>query len=256
MRGADRLLALVLITTAVDPGVARAGVLAQAPPVVHGVVVDSTGRAIAFAQVTGPGVDARISDDSGRFRFSMRKAGTLKLQIRRVGFGPLNETFVIGADTTLTFVMQPFAASLETVRIEAEATVQSLQVHGFYDRLRDRIKGTATGFFVMPEEIEARRGAIKATQLLQGIPNLRVLRIIRGTNSFDTFVGPGGCPMTVYVDGHRLNSLGRGILEPVDVEWVPTTRELAGVEVYTHAHVPDRFQSFALNCGVVVFWTK
>jgi hypothetical protein len=251
------LAVFTTVSAAVTPPTA---LTAQAPPVVRGVVVDSTGRPIAYAQVQGPGVDPRTSDDSGAFRFTMRKAGPLRLQVRRVGFRSLDARFSVGADTTLTLVMQPLAASLETVRIEAEATVQSLEIHGFYDRYRDRIKGTATGFFIMPEEIEGRRGAIKATQLIQGTPNVRVMKIRAGKSPtsqwIETLVGPGGCPMTVYVDGVRLNGIAGGIIAPVDFEWVPTTRELAGVEIYTHAHVPDRFQAFALNCGVVVFWTK
>jgi hypothetical protein len=254
-------LALALVASLAGAPLHRAA-FAQAPPVVRGIIVDSTARPIAFAQVRGPGVDPRVSDDSGRFSFTMRKAGPLTVQIKRLGFGPLETKHTVLADTSLTFVMHPVSASLETVRIEAEATVQSLEFHGFYDRLRDRVKGTATGFFIMPEEIEARRGALKATQLMQGTPNVRVLKVLVGgknnPNSYwiDTIVGPGQCPMTVYVDGVRLNAMHKGMLEPVDFEWVPTTRELAGVEIYTHAHVPPQFQSFALNCGVVLFWTK
>ena len=62
--------------------------------------------------------------------------------------------------------------------------------------------------------------------------------------------------MTVHVDGVRLNKISVGIVAPVDVEDIPRTRDLAGVEIYTHAHVPAQFQAFALNCGVLLFWTK
>ena len=58
----------------------------QRPPEVAGVVMDSLGIPIAFASIQGPGVDPRVSDDSGRFRFTMQKAGPLSLQVRRVGF--------------------------------------------------------------------------------------------------------------------------------------------------------------------------
>ena len=185
----------------------------QNQPVVTGIVIDSMGQPIAFAQVRGPGVDPRTSDDSGRFRFTMRKRGSLSLTVRRVGFQPLETTLRVDSDTTLELVMRPLAASLATVRVEAEATVRTLEMRGFYDRLRDHVKGTNTGWFIMPEEIEGRRGAIKATQLLQGIPNLRVMKISPGKDNptgqwFETLVGPGGCPMTIYLDGARLNKLG------------------------------------------------
>jgi hypothetical protein len=256
MRGRTGLVLLAVTLAQAGTGSAHHVPASQTPPIIRGIVTDSSGRPIAYAQVRGPGVDPRMSDDSGRFRFSMRKAGPLAFEVKRLGFRPLQVKLSIGADTTLDLVMSPVTVSLATVRVEAEATVDILEFRGFYGRLRDHVKGTNTGYFVMPEEIEGRRGANKVTQLLQGIPNLRVLKIIRGGGSFDTFVGPGGCPMTIYVDGQRLNGLGGGMLQPVDLEWVPTTRELAGVEVYTRANAPGQFQQFALNCGVVLLWTK
>ena len=264
MRRRTRCATLTVILAALCASATPRPGTAQTAPVVDGFIRDSSGAPIAFAQIRGPGVDPRVSDDFGRFRVSMRKAGPLSLQIRRVGFRPLDLRITVSSDTTLILVMAPFAASLKTVRIESEATVQSLEFHGFYDRLRDRIKGTATGTFIMPEEIEGRRGALKASQLLQGMPNVRVMRRRASCPGpggmcvkwYDTLVGPGGCPMTIYVDGVRLNSMTVGMAAFVDLEDVPQTPELAGVEVYTHAHVPPQFGAFALNCGVVLFWTK
>jgi hypothetical protein len=261
MRRHDSIVMLavaVVVELGVAPRHLRAD--AQAAPIVRGVIVEPGGRPIAFAQIRGPGVDPRISDDAGRFSITMRKAGPLSLQLRRVGFRPLETRDTVTSDTTLTFVMDPVAASLETVRIELEATVQSLEFHGFYDRLRDHVKGTNTGYFIMPEEIEQRRGASKASQLVQGIPNVRVMSIMPPKGSrgetFETLVGPGGCPMTIFIDGVRLNRMDKGMGAPAEFDHLVSTRELAGVEVYTHAHVPAQFQAFALNCGVVLFWTR
>jgi len=256
MRARDRFALLAMTLTQFGVVLTRHAASGQTPPIVHGIVMDSTGRPIAFAQVRGPGIDPRASDDLGRFRFTMRKAGPLSLEVRRVGFRPLEVKLNVGADTSLQLVMDPVAASLETVRVEAEATVRSLEIRGFYDRLRDHVKGTNTGYFIMPEEIESRRGASKPTQLVQGIPNVRVLRIVRRGKGFDTLVGPGRCPMTIYLDGQRLNDLRYGVMEPVDLDYLFSTRDLAGVEVYTRANAPSQFQQFALNCGVVLFWTK
>ena len=230
----------------------------QRPPEISGVIMDSLGIPIAFARVQGAGLDPRITDDSGRFRVTMRKAGGLTLQVRRVGFGPLEVTLNLNADTTIRLVMAPLAASLATVRIEAEGTVQSLEFRGFYDRLRERVRGTNTGHFITPEEIESRKGALKVAQIVQGIPSLRVVRVStsRGRQSYETLAGRGGCPMMIYVDGQRLNNLGGGVQQGVNLDWLPTTREIAGIEVYTGANAPSQFQSFALNCGVVLVWTK
>src|SRR5688500_8688454 len=106
-----RVVLLPTVIALIGAGASSASAAVQTPPVVQGVVVDSTGRPIAYAQVRGPGVDPRISDDSGRFRFTMRKAGPLTLEVRRVGFTPLEAKFTVSADTSLSLVMHPLAAS-------------------------------------------------------------------------------------------------------------------------------------------------
>lgn len=80
--------------------------------------------------------------------------------------------------------------------------------------------------------------------MLQGIPSLRVMRQRgeRGSNCLSPNdplcwvpVGLGNCPMTVYLDGRRLNDLSKppehAFAFGVDALALPT--HVAGIEVYT-----------------------
>ena len=72
------------------------------------------------------------------------------------------------------------------------------------------------------------------------------------------------CPMTVIVDGNRLNRLGGGEKNEVGaVSWATGIDDLvspgsiAGIELYTSAgRVPPEYQRLIGNCGVILIWTK
>ena len=240
---------------------------AIAGAVVRGRITDSTGHAIPFARVTADGLGDRVADDSGRFLLAVPRPGVVRLDVRRVGFHPLAMRVRVARDTTLRLVMQQLPASLARVKIEAEAATLSLELGGFYQRLRDKERGANTGHFILPEEIERRRGSV--TQLVTGIPGLRVERLkLPGQSSSEYFAlfgnarkwGRGLCPMEVYVDRVRLapvvGNLGRADPLPVDVNEVLTIREIAGIEVYTRSNAPPEFALLNGTCGVVVIWTR
>jgi hypothetical protein len=165
------------------------------------------------------------------------------------------------------FVLEPLPASLAKVQIEAEATTVSLELAGFYSRLRDKERAANTGHFILPEKIERRRGSV--TQVVTGIPGLRVERFHQRGSSTEYMAlfgnarkisGDGLCPMTVYVDRARLQppggALGRDNAPPPDINEAVTLRDVAGIEVYTRANVPFEFAMLNGTCGVVLIWTK
>ena len=232
---------------------------AQDPPVVRGTVVDGLGQPIAFAQVRGAGADPRITDDSGRFVFSMRTPGALALQVRRVGFRPLDLRFTIATDTSVRLVMEPLPAALETAVITA-AMLASLQRNGFYDRLREKAIGANTGHFILPEEIESRVGSV--TQVITGTPGVRIELYKEprrdAPKEYPAIYGTSRCRMTVYVDGVRVNQLPRGNAPPPppDIRELVSLRDVAGIEVYARSNAPQRSQMLNGTCGVVLIWTK
>jgi hypothetical protein len=259
---------LVVVLTVLATAAGRSIDAQEAPsPVIRGRVVDTTGNAVAFARVTAGG-ESRVADDSGRFLLRVPRAGVVELTGRRVGFHPTELRLRIAKDTSVQLVMRALPASLAKVEVEAEATVVSLELAGFYDRLREKERATDTGHFILPEEIERQRGSV--TQVVTGIPGLRVERVkTRGQNSSEylglfgnarQFSGNGLCPMTVYLDRIRLQppggALGRENPLPVDVNEVVSLRDVAGIEIYSRANTPFEFAMLNGTCGVVVIWTK
>ena len=232
------------------------------------MVLDSTGRAVAFARVRGEGLGERVADDSGRFLLAMQRSGPIRLEARRVGFHPLMSRVQIAGDTTLHLVMAALPASLAKVEIEAEATVRSLELAGFYQRLRDKKVGSNTGHFILPDEIEKRRGSV--TQVMMGIPGIHITmhreggRESRSRDYLAVFgnsrkAGRSLCAMTVYLDRVRLSppgTLNDRFPPPVDISEFVTLREVAGIEVYTRTNFPPEYALLNGTCGVVLLWTK
>src|SRR5690349_16675561 len=136
------LVALTALLVVSDPGDAQS----PSSRVIRGHVVDTAGNAIAFARVSADG-ESRVADDSGRFLLKVPQEGTVVLVSRRVGFHPSELRLRIANDTSIQLVMKPLPASLAKVEIEAEATVVSLELAGFYARLREKERATNTGHF-------------------------------------------------------------------------------------------------------------
>ena len=265
-----RCAGIVVAALAIGP-LARQSIAqsrSSAAPVVRGRITDSTGAPVAFARVTAEGLGERVADDSGRFLLPLDRAGARRLELRRVGFNPLFTRVNINGDSALHLVMTPLPASLAKVKIEAEAAVVSLELAGFYQRLRDKERGANTGHFITPEEIERRRGSV--TQVVTGLPGLHVERFRpneSGTSSeyialFGNSRRPTArCAMAVYVDRIRLQPppevrLDRRDPWPPDINGAITLREIAGIEVYTRSNAPSEFALLNGTCGVVLIWTK
>jgi hypothetical protein len=225
---------------------AQSGVAA----LVRGRVVDSTGEPIGFAQVrVGPSGE-QVTDDAGRFDVALRVPGRLAVAVRRIGYRPLELSLPAMPDTALRLVLNPLVGTLETVHIDADRTVASLDRAGFYSRLRDHERGANTGYFISPEEIDRRR-PIRVSAMLEGIPGIKVLPIsskryaVHGTN---------GCSMTVFMDGIRISSLSAKVATDIDEIVAPTT--LAGIEVYSRANAPSDYRIADGTCGVLLMWGK
>jgi hypothetical protein len=248
----------VLTSPALDAELAAAGpvqlVLRPArngvAGLVRGRVVDSSGAPIGFAQVRVASSGEQVTDDSGRFDVVIRTTGRVVVAVRRIGYQPYELALAGIPDSVLRLVMAPIAGTLETVHIDADRTVASLENAGFYRRLRESTRGASTGRFVTPEEIERRR-PVRATALLEGMSGVKVLLI--NPKQYAVF-GTNNCPMTVFLDGVRLSSLASKTATPFD-DFIPST-SLAGMEVYARANAPVEFQALNGTCGVVVIWSK
>jgi hypothetical protein len=153
--------------------------------VLRGIIRDSTGQPIAYAQVSAGRALERLSDDSGRFQVVIRDPGPHPVTIRRVGFRPVELTFDRTPDTTLTqIVMRPLAATLETVRIETERILRALELSGFYERMEDRGRVSARATSSRPRrssgvafsESRSISSAFRASSCVESAPPAASLR--------------------------------------------------------------------------------
>jgi hypothetical protein len=249
--------ALVALTLA---GAAHSGAAQNAPPIrFGGLVRDPAGTPIPYAQVNLEKAGQRITNDQGRFEVPIREKGRIPVEIRRIGFRPLRFSVELVADTSISVVMHPVAMELNEVRIEADAIVKSLEIRGFYRRLEERTNGLGSAHFITPEDIEARR-VTRVTQYLDGIPGVRVVPYGGDwTGRRFAIVSNSRCPMTVYLNGSRLNRHARPGMadpEPPMLDEAITETTVGGIEVNTRNNAPTEYQSMAGTCGVVLVWTK
>lgn len=231
----------------------------SAPPVemlrgtarLRGRVVGAAGRPVAGARVMvwGTGVEA-TSDENGQFALGSLPGGTHTLEVRAVGFTPVQRPvdIVQGTPGATEVELATLGITLDTVRVVAQRLYSSRREADFERRMKSGL-----GHIVDEAEIEKRRPSV-ITDLLRTIPGVTVLPGAR--SSEDVFMrggpglGSGMCRPDVLVDGVRtatdemfpLNSL------------VPTM-DIRAVEVYAHAAlVPPEFATLN-GCGVIAIWT-
>jgi hypothetical protein len=220
---------------------------AQEPHRLHGVIVDDQGAPVAFVKVTAIPGSQTSTDTAGRFAVSGRTEA-IRLAVRRLGYHPIDSTIVLAAaDSVLRLVLQPLPISIKEMSVVA-SQVEGLARTGFYVRLKDRERGANSGWFITPEDIEARR-PLRASHLLGGmVPGVR-LQNVPGVGPHP--VSTDGCVMDIYLDGMRM-TMDRG-----GVDALINVTSVAGVEIYTRASsVPARFQAINSTCGVVAIWTR
>jgi hypothetical protein len=264
---------------------------ASAPPevnpsdrVLRGRVTDTEGAPLSYAGVQVNGGRRFIADDSGRFTMPL-PTGRFSLLVRRIGFSPEELKIDAAPDTAIRVRLTAFATSLPEQRITGRAAFVSLDLHGFYRRMRDAERGVHHGYFMTPEDFEFRKPH-EITQMVEGLPAVFLKRdngdpkryVLVGapcrprTEPDPTCVrigsameGPSSsrifrCVMTVYLDRVRIvgrvgTSLGRSTDDFVNEMVVPSS--VAAMEVYPRGTgAPPEFQPMNGNCGVVLIWTR
>jgi hypothetical protein len=219
--------------------------------VIRGIVIDSMATPIAYSNISVDNRTRIVADDSGRFTIQMDSGRVVNLHVRRIGYRERSVSLMVVQDTTLSITLGRAAQALPAQQVTGENRVRSLDINGFYRRLAGRESGITAGYFITPEEIEQRR-AYRATQMLEGVPGVRLAR----AGVFWVAQGLDRCLMSVYLDRIRLNSMGnRGA--PVLIDDIVSSTSLAGIEIYTSAvKAPPEFQPLNGTCGVILLWTK
>ena len=219
----------------------------------RGRVIDESGAPLSYANVQANYGRRYLADDSGRFELPYPGPGSSTLFVRRIGFDPVELNLTSRPDTALRVVLTAIPAKLKEVAVTATSAYRSLDLHGFYRRMRDGERGATNGWFITPEDIERRKPAA-TTNMADGFPNIRVYKSGLGP-MWDRIMGPGNCEMTVYLDNIRVTNDVRGRSDLVN-QIVPVGH-MAAMEIYPRAlNAPPTHPSHNGLCGVVLIWTK
>ena len=218
--------------------------------VVFGVVKDSTGARVPAVSVVALRLGIQtVTDDSGAFRLTGLPAGTVTLQLRRLGYVPAGivVTLVAAEARELGVVLAQTAETLDA--IDVQASVLRGKMSGFNSR-----RGRGVGTFITRDEIE-RRQPSKVSQLLRYVAGVYVpqdnsdmrpssvgMRRAAGLSS------QGSCGAQLYVDGQHYPDGRLDDFRPTEVE---------GIEIYKSAsEIPAAFRSRDTMCGVIAIWTR
>ncbi len=243
---------LPVVLVALLPG------LADAQEVGGRVVEDSTKEGIsgAIVSVMRPGgalVGTARTDSVGGFSVTLDSAGVILLRVVHPSYVTVtSDTISVDENEAVTLELRlarqviPIAPLVVTARTDR-------RLQGYYERLS---KHAAFGYFVTREQI-ARRPGISASELLRGVPGVRLVDAppCHGCAAENLIYLRGGadrCPATILIDGMEIK---QGVGMPIDASLTPD--QLEGVEVYPDpAGVPPALGVFSNQCGVVAFWLK
>jgi hypothetical protein len=183
-------------------------------------------------------VSVTSTAEDGRFSLSISSPGTYRLSFSRLGYGTtLTAPFVLGPeeDRDLEVSLPGDPIPMESLGVVGTSRSTKLARTGFYERM-----GKGFGYFIQREEID-RRHASEVTDLLYGLPNVR---IVRGT------VNMRACPRspTIVLDGMAVGGKINELLSPASIE---------AIEVYLGpGGVPPQYGGLRNPCGAILIWTR
>lgn len=205
--------------------------------VLAGTVLRIDGAPLADAQVQVLGTAAAARTDAqGRFTMGGLPAGTLELEVRRLGFAVDRRAVELrGGQTTRAEVRLERAVALDSVRVVA----QRLKYPDFESRRRFNMWGR----FLDEDELE-RRHASNVSDIVFTLPGFWVVGagpLAKVISTRSALLG-GSCEANIVIDNmpdQRIND-------------VPAS-QVAAIESYPIRGGPIQF---AQPCGMIMIWTK
>lgn len=257
---------------------------AAAQSTLSGIVRGAAGQALAGATVRFGDQPAVTTDGQGRFRMRMLPPREYAVSVSHPELGTRTTTVALTADAG-EVELRPRAgessALVATVQrvvqlaaLQAQARNMTLDIHGFYDRQHH-----GQGIFITEERLQRNRAG-KLTDVLRGIPGIRVLRYVptdtsttrqravlvtSGLNIDEQYriassrgstriMDSGPCWMDVYLDGVQVQSWNPALSQSLDSFPLSSVQ---AVEVYRGpAETPEQYKQAWSACGVVLLWTK
>ena len=218
------------------------------PPagVVDGIVTDTNLVALAGATVSVVGSSIyTVTGANGRFRIVGIPAGQYAVAVNRLGYARFSTVLQIAEGDTLrvSFTVQRVAAALDTVVVVGKPF--SMRMTEFEEHRK-----TGGGQFMTQSEIEAHN-SVFAKELLRTFQAVTIaMPADRAVNRRSGVAR--NCFFQFFLDGVAIPT------PTLDTD-LPSTKELAGIEVYANsATVPLRYKTTAGGgmCGVILLWTR
>ena len=222
---------------------------------VTGKVVNSKGQPISLARVAIDRSEAiALTGEDGRFVFRGVRPGTRAMNVRRLGFEPVEIPVDVSSDVPpdVTIRLADFVPTLDTIFVSAMRPQAGLDRVGF-----SRRKKAGMGIFIEPATLQSiRAGAF--VDLFSSVP---MLRRVSKSNGREKLVGRPqargpGC-INYFVDGVSWLDIKEDETRANGIEDFITPSEVGAIEVYAGAFVPSSFVRGLTDCDMTVaIWTK
>jgi hypothetical protein len=220
-----------------------------APAAIIGRVTDAAGAGLPGAEITLDKSDRvhAVTGDSGQFRITGLVAGTVVLNVRRIGFEAATFTAVLhpGKVGRANFALTASAQTLPTVAVSD--TADPTHWLDQFDRRREGSRGT----FFTRAQIE-RQGARDGTDIVRSVAGIR---LVPGRGGFGHQVvmtrgdGVRACIPQMFVH----NMPYSGTLDDFIAE------DIEALEVYIGiSEIPPELTKNGRGgeCGAIVVWTR
>lgn len=231
---------------------------------VSGVVYAYTdGRPISGAIVNIVDGPETRTDADGKWSIGDAPAGTRMIEIHALGYYPDRRFVNVVRDAPpVRVALSTLQSVLDTVRIKSNR-LSNIDRTGFADRAR-----TGVGRYVTQKDI-AKRPATFASDIFRSIHGIRIgfatdtlatdMAIAVDPQDMSTTdkrllmrgIDGDWCAPAIYLDGLHMPQFSA---EDLDGWLYP--REIAGIEIYSEATVPNEFQKSRTGCGSIVIWRK
>jgi len=200
------------------------------------------------------------TDSMGQFTLRDLRPGEVTLVVQAVGFGPARATVPLtaGPPLDLDVDLDPLSTVLDSVVTEADAdAARNMAMKDFESR-----RAMGIGRFITRADLLQNRGRTLDAVLRAKLPGVRLVNVGgqilatsgRGSISIITPIA-GRCLVNVIVDDMLRFANGAG-MPPFDVRSLEASM-IAGVEFYTPASTPERFNMRGnAPCGTLVIWLQ
>jgi len=232
-------------------------------PVVTGTVQDSAGRPIAGAEVFVGRTDKPVTtNEAGRFRVVGAPSGPQWVAVRRIGYSPVRRSVRISRDENqvIALVMTALPVHLPELKVVEQSGMKTRRLQDFWDRSRTAYAGR----FITGEDLERRNPSTLVYVIRPWLPYAALSNIERNPADYGPMWGYG---QTASYSRNRLGgrcapavSLDGGIAsDSWTIEDIPVTM-VEALEIYrprwTEIPIEYSFSGRALQCGLVIVWTK